>query len=142
MYATRSVSSWVTGMHRMDAQANSGMECGWRPRPMVTGHRFAVLEGLAWHGDVSYTNRLDAVQGMPSRSGVSFEGFREMGGNRWEGNKMTNNTDSGTLTLPGESKACPLSVGRVQLEVLSACGASFATLHAAALHTNDGGVHA
>ncbi|KAJ6603719.1 hypothetical protein B0H10DRAFT_1957778 [Mycena sp. CBHHK59/15] len=88
-------------------QANSGME---------------VLEGLAWHGDVSHTNRLDAVQGVPSRSGVSFEGFGEMGGNRWEGNKTTNNTDSGTLTLPGESKACPLSVGRVQLEVLSACG--------------------
>ncbi|KAJ6614330.1 hypothetical protein B0H10DRAFT_1950824 [Mycena sp. CBHHK59/15] len=39
-----------------------------------------VLEGLAWHGDVSHTNWLDAVQGVPSRSGVSFEGFGE-----WEG---------------------------------------------------------
>ncbi|KAJ6598052.1 hypothetical protein B0H10DRAFT_1959470 [Mycena sp. CBHHK59/15] len=68
-------------------QANSGMEGGWRPRPMATRHRFAVLEELAWHGDVSHTNRLDAVQGMPSRAGVSFEGFGEMGGNRWEGNK-------------------------------------------------------
>ncbi|KAJ6614733.1 hypothetical protein B0H10DRAFT_1950429 [Mycena sp. CBHHK59/15] len=92
-------------------QANLGMEGGWCPRPMATGHRFAVLEGLARHGDVSHTNRLDAVQGVPSRSGVSFEGFGEMGGNRWEGNKTTNNTDSGTLTLLGESKACPLSVG-------------------------------
>ncbi|KAJ6619560.1 hypothetical protein B0H10DRAFT_1946790 [Mycena sp. CBHHK59/15] len=59
-------------------QANLGMEGGWHPQPMATRHEFTVLEGLARHGAVTHTNRLDAVQGVPSRSGVSFEGF---GGN-------------------------------------------------------------
>ncbi|KAJ6616841.1 hypothetical protein B0H10DRAFT_1948849 [Mycena sp. CBHHK59/15] len=111
MYVNRSASSWVTGMHGTDVLANSGMGVVGVPDQWQQNTDLQSWKGL--HSMEMCRTRIDRMQ---------FEGFGELGGSRWEGNKTTNNADSGALTLLGKLKACPPHAGCVQLAVLSACG--------------------